>query len=297
MRVETPAEQLFFTTAYVEGRGNSKSWKGTSFVYAVETNKGTAHFLATNKHVLQEATELKVRMIAGDSNGGPALGQAAEIVVNGFSPDVWEGHPDPKVDVALLPSWQVFNRMNEIGKPPFFKSISPDLCLTQEQAEDLDAMEVVTFIGYPSGIFDTQNLLPIARRGMTATPISVDYRGSSSFLIDGAVFPGSSGSPVFLVDNGSYNPRGGGLVVGSRLICLGVLAAVHVRQVQGDVTSLPTRLIAEFREPIGLGIVFKASTLDECVEGLLSKYGLARSDGGQVTQPAMLTEADEALSE
>ena len=125
------------------------------------------------------------------------------------------GHPDPRVDVAALPILPILEKMTEGGAPPFFRSVSSEISLSSQLAEGLDALENVIFIGYPNGIFDSRNLLPVTRRGTTATPISVGYEGSPSFLIDASIFPGSSGSPVFLLDNGSCQPRGGGLAIGS----------------------------------------------------------------------------------
>jgi hypothetical protein len=71
----------------------------------------------------------------------------------------------------------------------------------------------------------------------------VDYNGLPAFLVDASVFPGSSGSPVFLLDRGISMRRTGEVQLGtSRLALLGILAAVHVRQVSGDIRALPTRL-------------------------------------------------------
>lgn len=64
-------------------------------------------------------------------------------------------------------------------------------------------------IGYPNGLWDSQNNLPIIRRGITATSVKKDYNGKKEFLIDAAVFPGSSGSPVFIFNEGSYSVPGG----------------------------------------------------------------------------------------
>jgi hypothetical protein len=116
------------------------------------------------------------------------------------------------------------------------------------------------------------------------------------------VFPGSSGSPVFLVDRGGTfrDRRSGGVTVGGRFLCLGVLAAVHVQQVEGDVRDLPTRLAVTFNQPLGLGIVFKASTFDVCVDPLLVRAGLTRRpDTGppEPGEPEAITDADRTLEE
>jgi len=43
-------------------------------------------------------------------------------------------------------------------------------------------------IGYPSGLWDTKNNLPIVRKGITATTPYFDYNGKREFLVDIAAF-------------------------------------------------------------------------------------------------------------
>jgi hypothetical protein len=164
------------------------------------------------------------------------------------------------------------------------------------QEQELDAIEEVVFIGYPNGLFDTMNYLPILRTGTTATPIAVDYRGAPAFLIDASVFPGSSGSPVFIANRGTYFTRGGNITVGTRVICLGVLAAVHTRQVQGAVGVLPSRLVAAFDEPMDLGIVYKARCIDECVQPFLQQAGLTQKQTAELIETSTESSAaDDAI--
>lgn len=284
MRAETPSEQLFFTTVYVAGRGTAGQWTGTGFIVRYETTAGTFDLLVTNKHVLAGAAELDVRFVQAGADGQP-LQQATQTTIEGFGDDSWLGHPDDQVDVAVMFLGPVVNQMREQGRAPFYRAFSVDLMLTSPQADDLDALESVTFVGYPNGLYDTQSFLPIARRGQTATPIQMNYRGAPAFLIDASVFGGSSGSPVILFDRGMYQTRSGGTVVGTRLILLGVLAAVHVRQAGGIVQDLPTRQIAVFDEALDLGIVFKASAIHECVKLLLARVSAEIVAGSEPTQP------------
>lgn len=284
MRAETPSEQLFFTTVYIAGRGPTGQWTGTGFIVRYETTVGSVDLLVTNKHVLAGAAELDVRFVQAGADGQP-LPQATQTTITAFGDESWLGHPDEQVDVAVMFLGPVVNQMHEQGRAPFYRAISVDLMLTSSQADDLDALESVTFVGYPNGLFDTQSFLPIARRGQTATPIQVNYRGAPAFLIDASVFGGSSGSPVILFDRGMYQTRSGGTIVGTRLILLGVLAAVHVRQTGGIVQDLPTRQIAVFDEALDLGIVFKASAIHECAELLLARGGIQIAASSEPTEP------------
>lgn len=295
MRAETLAEQLMFTTVFVQGQCGSSHWIGTGFMYAVGTDAGTAHFLVSNKHVLEEAEILTVRMVKASADGLPMSGATETNILN-FTNDKFMGHPDPKVDVAVIPIAPLIEDMHAKGNPPFFKSVSPEWCMTQESSAEFDAFEDITFIGYPDGIFDTHNFLPIMRSGTTAAPIEIDYQDAPAFLIDASVYPGSSGSPVFILSRGAVVERGGTVNLGtSRVRCLGILAAVHVRQVEGSIAELPARLITTFDEPIGLGIVYKAWTFDECVDLVLEAEGLRRQAQESADMSEELSDADEEL--
>lgn len=296
MRAETIAEQLFFVTVRIESYAADAATVGTGFVYAVETERGTAHFLVTNKHVLHGASRLRVRMVRGDQDL-PLLGQATEITLEGVTVGSWVGHDDPAIDVAVLPLAPVIQAMIDRSAPPFFRSLSPEHFPTDDLLDQLDAIEQVTFVGYPNGLYDTANFLPIARRGSTATPVEVDYQGRPAFLIDASVFPGSSGSPVLLLDRGMYQTRDGGTVVGGRFACLGIVAAVHIRRLDGTVVDLTTALGVQFDEPIDLGIVYKAKTIDETVDRLLENVGVLRTSTPSSAPPGELTEADQEIAE
>jgi len=278
MQVSTIADQLCFVTAFLRGSNSAESWSGTGFVYTVPTDKGEVQVLVSNKHVLADAHELTVRFVRGDPQNAtaPLLGQATEITITD-SNSLVVGHPDPAVDVAVMPLGPVIDAMAKAGAPPFFRSLPPDLLLTDARAAELDSIEEIGFVGYPNAVFDTKNFTPVARRGTTATPIVLDYRGEPAFLVDAAVFPGSSGSPVFLSDTGTYRSRDGATVVGSRFYLLGVLAAVHMAQVDGRVAALPATKMVQVNTPIGLGIVYRAQTIDVCVDLMLGKWGFIRT--------------------
>lgn len=269
------AEQLFFVTARLEGTDGDRSWVGTGFLCEIPLLGGTdALYLVSNKHVLESAHDLTATMV-GANGQLPALGEGVSITVRGAQQAVL-GHPDPMVDVAVMPFASALEQVARTQKA-FIKTLPPELFMTAEQADQLDAIEDVLFVGYPNGLFDVRNLTPIVRRGTTATPVALDYQGEPAFLIDAAVFPGSSGSPVFIADRGSYSPKSGGLVAGSRTILIGVLAAVHMGQVEGEVEELPASHTIAVDTPLGLGIVFKAAAIKECLDLALREQDVRRA--------------------
>lgn len=79
-------------------------------------------------------------------------------------------------------------------------------------------------IGYPIGLHDEVNNLPIFRKGYTASHPALSFNEEGIGLVDMACFPGSSGSPIFILNEGSYR-NSSGVVIGNRLIFLGILFA------------------------------------------------------------------------
>jgi S1-C subfamily serine protease len=265
MEVSTFADQLFYTTAHIASESDDgRHWSGTGFVYQEEVEGGVAVFLVTNKHVLEGARRVRVRMAVRGADGAPVPERATEIAVHIDGP-WWTGHPLPSVDVAVAPLVPVINRMTELGASPYYRAITSALIPNQEQLAQLDSIEPVMFAGYPAGLYDTFNSTPIVRQGVSASRLQLDYCGAPAFLIDASVFPGSSGSPVFLSVRALSANREGGIQLGGRTPwLLGVLAAVHQTQVEGSIVELPASFVARMPQLLNLGIVYKSSAIQEC---------------------------------
>lgn len=89
------------------------------------------------------------------------------------------------------------------------------------------------------------------------------------FFIDASVFGGSSGSPVFILNTGSYATREA-LVVGTQVYFLGIVASVAIAQQEGSIQfrDIPTGLTPYVvtQNMLDLGLVFKARTVIETIQ-------------------------------
>ena len=288
MQVKTIAEQLFFTTVRIDTvTANGMAGSGTGFCFEYNVTDQRYRFVVTNKHVVmgQENGALNFLQRKGDQ---PHIGSGFRLGINDW-PNAWFGHPDPDIDIAICPLAPLEEHiMHAHGINLFYKTISSKMIPSAEQILDLDALEPVTFIGYPNGVWDSKNLLPVARRGTTASPIEVNFEGTPRFLIDASVFGGSSGSPVFILNQGSWTTKGGGTVIGSRVYFVGVVAAVFFRTELNTIISvpIPTQMqpMAQQREMIDLGIVFKAHTVVETIEAFLKARNINVSAPASVPQ-------------
>ncbi len=273
MKVETVLEQLFFTTVRLATTGPmGQSGTGTGFIFDYEDSAGRTRWLVTNRHVVEGATGCEFFFNRSDDTA-PLLGQQFTIHVTDM-PAVWHFHRENDVDVAVMPFVGILEELSAKQVEIFYRAIPGSMIPTQEQTDQLDAIEEVLFIGYPNGMFDARNLLPIARRGLTATPLQVDYEGRPLFLVDGSVFPGSSGSPVVIANQGSYRTRQG-MTIGSRMYLLGLMAQVAFRETEGEIefVAVPSPALPRLRtrEMIDLGVVFKARTIVETVQDAIRR--------------------------
>ena len=277
MRVDSLAEQLFFCTVRIETTCAGKKGSGTGFLYSVEPEPGAPiPFMVTNKHVVDRA-ELGSFWFHEGTEENQRSGATIPVLVQDFEQKFFP-HPDPDCDIAVMPIGNILNELDyQHGKMVFSRILPQQMRPSEEQLYDLDAIEGVIFIGYPNGIYDSVNHLPIARKGHTATPVQVDYEGKSKFLIDAAVFPGSSGSPVFILNSGGYAHRGG-FNVASRIFLIGVISAVYTLDEIGSIVSRPvptTDNLLVLRQMINLGIVEKSRTIDEAIWAYLATQGIS----------------------
>ena len=271
MRVQTVAESLLFSTVRVETDTAEGIGTGSAFIFSYSQNEQEYLFLVTNKHVVEKSGSGRFFFTKREGDQ-PLIGQRFDIHIDNFS-NQWHGHPDTDVDIAIMPLVPILRLIGEAGGEVYFTKIKDELIPTAEQNSKLDALEEVVFIGYPNGMYDSTNLMPIWRRGITASHIQVDYDGQPEFLIDASVFPGSSGSPVLILNTGSYSSRGT-VVIGSRIHFLGVLSGVFFREEEGQV-SIHVGQLPKFKtqQMIDIGIVFKAFTVRETVIDFLKVNG------------------------
>jgi len=255
MNLQDLSTQLLFTTVPIlVERTDSAQSLATGFIFSLPV-PGSADqqtpFLVTNAHVVANAKRAIV-VFSERENEGPKSGSRlrAEIDFAASAPFTDSTH-----DLAIVPIGGLLNQQQEMGRPVFFRSVAPELIPDDETISDLAALEQVTFIGYPSGLYDEHNATPLLRQGITATPAWNNFQGKPAFLIDAGVFPGSSGSPVFIMNQGAY-PTRSGLTVGNRLLFMGVLTGTILRQ-EGE--NLPPVYL-------GLGKVIKAARLREFAE-------------------------------
>lgn len=270
MEIKSLFEQLLFTTVRIKTSTPQGSSTGTGFIFNYTHNGESYPFLVSNKHVVENAIEGWLEFNLAKEEG-PDLGNTHTLHYERFNKQ-WFFHPNPEIDVAISPFGPIINQLSNKNVNIFYRSISQDQVPTEEVSKEISAVEDVIIIGYPNGLYDTKHLLPIVRKGITATPANIDFENQPKFLIDASIFPGSSGSPVFICNEGSFTKKGE-LYMGNRVIFLGIVASVYIRSEVNklETIQIPTQEVPVVRscQMIDLGVVYKASCIVELIESVL----------------------------
>jgi hypothetical protein len=270
------SRQLQHSTVRLECmKSNGSLSSGTGFHMRLELDeKNWVPAIVTNKHVVNEAVECAVHFTLADEKG-VSLGVHERYVIKPFQ---WFNRPDDNVDLALIPLQPLLIQLSAAGKRPFYVDLSETIIPDAVALAKLSPLEEILMVGYPNGIWDDVNNFPIFRRGITATACNLNYQGRSEFLVDAAVFPGSSGSPIFIFNQGAYSD-GNNIILGGRLLFIGVLYALHLHTALGDIRTITvptdTKSIALSAIPNNLGICIHSARILDFKETLRSMIASA----------------------
>jgi hypothetical protein len=274
----TLAEQLMHTTVRLEcdlGNGSVSTGTGFFFSFKIDSDKHIP-VIVTNKHVIEGSRAGAFVLTKKNEQGEPVLGSYEVIRLNNFE-SLWIKHPDQHVDLAVFPIAPLLREAEAKKVSVFFMPLDDSLIPTKDVLDNLSGLENITMIGYPNGIWDQKNNMPIIRRGITATSPKYDYNGLPIFVIDCACFPGSSGSPVLIFDQGGFMDARGNLNLGgSRVILLGALFAGPQHVAEGEIQTIDVPLkqipISLSKIPNNLGFVVKAQKINDFLP-ILQKNG------------------------
>lgn len=235
---------------------------GTGFYFQFQYDSLFLPVIVTNYHVIKKTDKCNLNFTESISNI-PVYGSTISETLN-ISENNWIKHP--KVDLAIFPLKPILDyiKLNK-NKTLFYVCFTEDHLPDQNLLDSITAIEEVFMVGYPKGLWDKTNNLPIVRKGITATPAYLNYEGKKQFLLDISNYSGSSGSPVVLFNQGAYSTRTGSLLIGTRFALLGINTQSWDYDAEGEV-KLPTgsqKIEVSTRLPINIGIVIKSEELLE----------------------------------
>lgn len=274
-----PMTQLVHSTVRIEcigAKGERSSGSGYIFLFC-EAEGRSIPCVVTNKHVVQGAVQGTFHLTLNKEDGTPDLGRHEPVVLRDLSRHCI-AHPTHAIDLVAFPIGSILSNASKDGRSYHFVPLGKASLATRELLNSLPPMEEIVMIGYPNGLWDEVHNLPIIRKGITATHPRLRLNGKPEFLIDAACFPGSSGSPVFLANIGSFVGPDGALCAGSRISLLGTLYAGPQHTTTGEIVIVDvptdTKPVAVGSIPNNLGYVIHASellVLEEAVKKMTLK--------------------------
>lgn len=261
------SEQLMHSTVRIEilNLNGLVQSTGTGFFFLFSIKgENNVPVLVTNKHVIKDSKIGRLVFTISDDLNNPQYGEKYSYTITDFE-KLFFLHPDSEVDLCILPMNPILeDAKKNRNKNLFTISLDESVIPTQEKLESLSALEDVIMIGYPNGLWDEANNLPIIRRGVTAIHPKFNYNNKTDIVVDIACFSGSSGSPVCIFNQGSYS-NDNGIFVGNRFMLLGILYAGPQQTAIGEIqtVTIPTIAIPITRTNImiNLGYAVKSSRL------------------------------------
>lgn len=264
------SDQLrYMTVRILTSKDQTANWTGagTGFLYYFTKGDKTAPLLVTNKHVVEGAISIGLTFhVTTDNNETPLPGAGRLISFPANQVPIIH-HADPNVDLAAIAIVPIHDHaINNEGWRPFIKCLDKTHLPSAEMIAGFGALEDVVMVGYPIGIVDAVNNFPIVRRGITSTPYTANYQGKREFLADIPVYGGSSGSPIFVVNEGAYTTANG-IAMGTRFALIGVLYAGHTETMNGQIVAepVPTNMtpVAKVTHIINLGLCIKSALIED----------------------------------
>jgi hypothetical protein len=194
------SEKIIYSTVRIEYiKSDNNLHMATGFIFEF-SSLPEVYVVVSNKHVAKDSVEGGFVFNTEDGNGNLVTGQFLRFK------ELWYSHPDPNLDLAIMPVGGIFNDWLKRGTKPFITRINSSTIPDETEWRGLHALQDVLIVGYPNMIMDSFNNLPLSIKGATATHPNFDYDGKKEFLVSAGIYPGSSGSPIFLVDD-NFNKK------------------------------------------------------------------------------------------
>lgn len=269
MQPQTIAEQLMFNTVRLQTLDGSS---GTGFFFKFIIDDMEYPTIITNKHVVNNNPHETMVFLLHLSENGKVIQENFNVTFN----TEWFFHPNPDIDLCFCFINPLIQQIKQIhNKEVFYIPIDESFIYDQEKLKELSALEPVVMVGYPSGLWDTLNNYPLFRTGVTSSHPAYNFNREGVSLVDMACFPGSSGSPIFIINENGYSDKKGNTYLGStRVIFLGILFAGPTMNMDGEIIieDAPTaqRPFSRSQLMINLGYYIKSYELNAFKEYIVN---------------------------
>jgi hypothetical protein len=241
-------------------------WTASGFLYGqfqgpgpVEGQSYYRTYIVTNRHVLRDAENIMVRFNRLADEPAQALDIDLSQGPNGQP--VWFAHPNPDVDVAIMPINVELLREHGFQAEYFHGDAH---AASRERMRDLGVSEGdnAFVLGFPMELAGEPRNYVVVRSGTVARVRDCLQGVTDSFLIDTPVFPGNSGGPVVvgpeLVAIEGTRPVTAAYVIG--------VVAAYLPYTDHAVSAQTGRVRVVFEENSGLTVVYTVDQVEETID-------------------------------
>src|SRR6266704_1733881 len=248
----------------VEAGDGTTSWIASGFLYlnvaSRDGDQATGRaYLVTNRHVVIDHSDLVLRFNPQGDELAPRDFPLALRREDGSQ--LWTGHPDPTIDVAVIPvNFDLLQR--EAMQVDLFMSDAHAAPLEKIRNTGLTEGDGVFVLGFPMGMVGDVRNAVIVRRGAIARIRDVLAGASNRFLVDAFVFPGNSGGPVIT------RPETGaiaGAPTQDKTYLIGIVTG-YVPYREPAVSSQTGQIRVVFEDNTGLAAVHPVDYVNETIE-------------------------------
>jgi len=240
-------KNLYYTTVRIQlfDKDGIDAGCGTGFFFHVHELDDhhediTTTLLITNRHVIEEAHTASVVLHLGPAENGIPMGGVYTLDIENLNTE-FKSHPDPEIDLCALDVTQYLQEIaKEEGCSVHYQAFSYQHIPFPKELSEIFPASDVFMVGYPDGLWDESNNLPITRKGITASHPAYDFNGKSRGAVDIATFTGSSGSPIILYRQG---PIKYGAPADLQFWLLGILKTAGFTDAEGKMVErdIPTK--------------------------------------------------------
>ncbi|MCX6817357.1 MAG: serine protease [Candidatus Aenigmarchaeota archaeon] len=217
---------------------------GTGFLIGY---KGFTVFV-TAKHIAEIMDKNEDIYLAWNANDSSIIRKNFENLKNDSE---WIFHENSQIDIAVR-FFKLYSESDDV------RVLAENLF---ESFEDVMEGDDILFLGFPLHISEPNKIHPVVRSGIIA------YRKENkNFLIDANVFPGSSGSPVFLKTSAITYEKGNfnlGKVRIPKLVGIIIEALLYDDIAISQQTK---RHVVTFSENAGFGVVLSVDLINDILE-------------------------------
>ena len=210
MFLETAFDRLLLSTVRLRTRSsNNEIYDATAFIFIYQMEQGDFPFLVTTYSAVQRASIGSMSFFQ-QIDDEFALGKPHILDIDNFS-KLWYSRDEVSHNVAITPFLPFAKHLSEKGVSIVTQGITSQHLPANKNYYELTFNSPLYYVGYPIGVWDHKNYLPIVRNAVIASLPMVNYQGHEQLLLNTTVLAGSEGSPVFET---SFDDRSQPLLLG-----------------------------------------------------------------------------------